>query len=147
MGLQEVQKRRLELVRILVVDDMQERHDFFRKAYNGMDDIIVQSYDYDNAILEIASTPNSFDRMFLDHDLSLDAIMCDPHNTYEKTGSDIAKYIAREIKPADCVGMEIYCHSMNPYGRVNMVDILRNAGFTVHDAPFVLMRYPGVVHL
>lgn len=139
MVLEEVQKGGLGLMRILVVDDMQERHDFFRKAYNGMDDIIVQSYDYDNAMLELASTPNDFDLMFLDHDLSLEAIMCDPNNTYEKTGSDIAKYIAQEIKPADCVGMEIHCHSMNPYGRVNMVDILRNAGFTVHDVPFVTM--------
>ena len=126
-------------MRILVVDDMQERHDFFRKAYNGMDDIIVQSYDYDNAILELSSTPDSFDLMFLDHDLSIESAMCDPHNTYEKTGSDIAEYIARELDPAECVGMEIYCHSMNPYGRVNMVNILKKAGFKAIDASFVTM--------
>ena len=126
-------------MRILVVDDDQSRHDFFRKAYNGMDDIIVQSYDYDNALLELSSTPTSFDLMFLDHDLSLDTIMCDPHNTYEKTGSDIAKFIAREINPSDCVGLEIYCHSMNPYGRVNMVNILSKAGFSAIDAAFVTM--------
>lgn len=129
-------------MRILVVDDMQERHDFFREAYNHVDDIIIQSYDYDNAILELCSTPTDFDLMFLDHDLSLESIMCDPHNTFEKTGSDIAEYIAREIDPLDCVGLEIYCHSMNPYGRANMENILKKAGFKVHNVPFVAMGLP-----
>ncbi len=127
-------------MRILVVDGMQERHDFFRKAYGSADDIIVQSYDYDNAILEIASTPDEFDLMFLDHDLSEEAILCDPHNTLEKTGSDIASYIARELDPLDCVGLEIYCHSMNPAGRRNMVQILKKAGFSAIDAAFCTMK-------
>jgi CheY-like chemotaxis protein len=128
-------------MRILVVDDMEDRHDFFRQAYNGMDDIIVQAYDYDNAILELSSTPTAFDLMFLDHDLTEEATLCDPHNTFEKTGSDIAKYIAREIDPESCVGMEIYCHSMNKRGRENMVDILKKAGFTVIDLAFWNMKF------
>lgn len=127
-------------MRILVVDDIQERHDFFRKAYNRMDDIIVQAYDYDNAILELSSTPSDFDLMFLDHDLSDAAAFCDPHNTYEKTGSDIAEYIARKLDPEDCVGLEIYCHSMNPWGRANMVKILKKAGFKAIDAAFISMK-------
>jgi CheY-like chemotaxis protein len=128
-------------MRILVVDDMQDRHDFFRSAYRGMDDIIVQAYDYDNALLELASTPTSFDLMFLDHDLSEEATLCNPHTTFEKTGTDIAKYIAIEIDPADCVGMEIYCHSMNPAGRENMVDILQRAGFKAIDLAFWNMKF------
>jgi len=128
-------------MRILVVDDDQSRHDFFRKTYNGMNEIIVQSYDYDNAILELSSTPTSFDLMFLDHDLSESSTLCDPHNTFEKTGSDIADYIAREIDPKDCVGMTIYCHSMNPRGRVNMVQILIKAGFSVIDVEFLCLKF------
>ena len=129
-------------MRILVVDDMQSRHDFFRKAYDGVDDIIIQSYDYDNAILELSSTPTVFDLMFLDHDLSVESTMCDPNNTYEKTGSDIARYIAQEINPKDCVGLEIYCHSMNPHGRANMVQILKKAGFVAIDAAFITIGLP-----
>ena len=79
--------------------------------------------------------------MFLDHDLSLESLMCDPHSTYEKTGSDIANYIAREINPLDCPNLEIYCHSMNPYGRTNMVKILKKAGFKTVDASFISMRF------
>ena len=122
-------------MRILVVDDDQSRHDFFKKAYNSMDDILIQAYDYDNAILEIGATPHDFDLMFLDHDLSIDSTLCDPHNTFEKTGSDIAEYIARKLDPAECVNMKIYVHSMNTAGRVNMVNILEKAGFNVINAP------------
>ena len=128
-------------MRILVVDDMQKRHDFFREKHNGMDDMVVQSYDYDNAILELSSTPYDFDLMYLDHDLSIEAILCDPHSTFEKTGSDIAEFIARSIDPTKCDDLEIYCHSMNPAGRENMVKILVNAGFNAHDCSFYELQY------
>lgn len=128
-------------MRILVVDDDQERHDFFRRMYRGMDDIIVQAYDYDNALLEISSTPYDFDLMFLDHDLTGPATMMHPDETFEKTGSDIAEYIAREIDAIDCVDMTIYCHSMNPMGRANMVKILSKAGFNVIDEEFYSLRF------
>lgn len=124
-----------------MVDDQQDRHDFFRKSYRHVDNIVVQSYDYDNALMEIAATPTSFDLMFLDHDLSESSAFCDPDNTYEKTGTDIAKFIVREINPLDCVGMEIYCHSMNPWGRQNMVKILKNSGFNAIDAAFSVMKF------
>lgn len=123
-------------MRVLVVDDDQSRHDFFRRAYNTIDDVLIQAYDYDNAILEISSTPYSFDLMFLDHDLSGAATALAPWDHFEKTGSDIAEYIARDLDPQECVDMKIYVHSMNPIGRVNMVNILKKAGFNVFNAPF-----------
>jgi hypothetical protein len=127
-------------MRILVLDDQQVRHDFFRRAYNSLSDIVVQAYDYDSALLELSSTPNKFDLMFLDHDLSEDAYMCDPRYTYEKTGSDVAEFIVREFEPSLCLDLKIYCHSMNPIGRVNMVNILKKGKFHAIDCNFMLMQ-------
>ena len=79
--------------------------------------------------------------MFLDHDLTEAATMCDPDNTYEKTGTDIAKYIVREIDSFECPDLKIISHSLNPMGRINMVNILRKAGFDAKDAPFDGLKF------
>ena len=112
-------------MRILVVDDEEYRHEFFKRAYASLDNVLIQCYSYESALLEISSTPNSFDLIFLDHDLGDSG-----------SGYDLAKFIVREIDPKKSPDLEIFLHSMNPIGRANMFALLSNSGFNVLDAPF-----------
>jgi len=122
-------------MRILVLDDMEERHELFHPLHKSNKNIVIHTYRYEDCIMELKSTPDAFDAIFLDHDLSLEAIMCDPNTIEEKTGTDVAKWIASNMDPETCG--TIICHSMNPHGRLNMFKILYEAGFQAVNLPFV----------
>ena len=65
----------------------------------------------------------------------------DPDNTFEKTGTDLAKYIARKIDVSKAKkDLKIICHSMNPKGRKKMTELLRKAGFDATDIAFDELR-------
>ncbi len=133
-------------MRILVVDDWDHRHDELRKCYNSANNILIHSYGYDEALIEINATPYLFDAMFLDHDLSDEAVMCDPDNTYEKTGTDIAKHIINTIDTKKLKkNLKIVCHSMNPKGRDKMTKLLKKAGFNATDFAFDKLMHCGNV--
>lgn len=122
-------------MRILVLDDMLDRHKQFYTLHKSNKHIVIHTYRYEDCIMELKSTPDSFDLIFLDHDLSTSSIMCDPDECTEKTGSDVAKWIASNLDTKTCG--KIVCHSLNPAGRRNMVGILDKAGFSVLSIPFI----------
>lgn len=126
-------------MRILIVSSKQDRHDYFWKLYSGLDDILIQCHDFDNALLEVTSTPYNFDRMYMGHDFTPSSYMVDPQETYDKTGTDLAEFIAREIDATDCIDMDIYCISDNPAGRLSMVKVLTKAGFRALNSPFLTL--------
>jgi hypothetical protein len=73
---------------------------------------------------------------FLDHDLAAHHYeSADPEQ--EKNGSMFAEWMAENEVKADV----IVCHSMNPYGRMNMRNILLSrVSEKVHNAPFGWQR-------
>lgn len=94
-------------VKVLFLDDDEERQEAFRKAYKGPE--IVQARTAQEAIVFLNQEP--FDQVFLDHDLSVDDIMCAPGDPDAlcPTGMDVVDHIlTMEIPPPS-----VWVHTMN----------------------------------
>ena len=118
---------------ILFVDDMEERHKAFLKR-KPLGSKVYCAHTYDQAIWHLGTI--QFDILFLDHDLSETAIMCDPDNIDERTGTDLAKEIVSldlDPKPG------IVIHSLNPVGAERMHLILKDAGYDAVRIPFYML--------
>ena len=117
--------------RILFVDDMRERWEIFNTLY-AIPELshveFVWARDYDEAIRQLAK--GKWDVVFLDHDLENPS----EYNQKEgwRDGTAIVDWI-REHTPN--ISMAI-CHSMNPVGRMRMVQVLQNGGYTARAVPF-----------
>tara|TARA_B100001123_G_scaffold450542_1_gene621862 strand:+ start:2436 stop:2879 length:444 start_codon:yes stop_codon:yes gene_type:complete len=71
--------------------------------------------------------PATWNGIALDHDLDSAGESIDPYN-----GLDVARVIVREVDKS----VPILIHSMNPAGSSLMLDVLREAGFSVTRIPF-----------
>ena len=113
---------------------MESRHDWFKMAM-GKDNKLVHCYTPDEFYAEVEiGWP---DTMFLDHDLSETAIMCDPDNIDERTGTDVAQWLAATTEDCDAERCQVIIHSMNPIGAENMYQILKkNAWQDLQKVPF-----------
>lgn len=114
---------------------MTARHKSFHAQYKADFTEITYVYDYDGFVDEMRGS--SYDLLFLDHDLSVGTINMNPDDYDERSGTDVAEWLVenlmflpKEDKPG------IVVHSMNPVGRIRMVDILSNAGFDAVECPF-----------
>jgi len=120
--------------RIIILDDMTSRHDWFDMAM-GKDNNLIHCYTPDEFYAEIEICWP--DAMFLDHDLSETAIMCDPDNIDERTGTDVAKWLASMTADPDAKRCQVVIHSMNPVGAERMFQILKNnEWYTLTKVPF-----------
>lgn len=108
--------------KILFLDDDATRHARFRKTHIGED--VTYVWGYHECVEELESG-TVFDVAQLDHDLSEEAAMGKPPDG-EKTGTDVAKYIA--AMPEEKRPKLIVIHSFNRYGALRMAHILRDAG-------------------
>jgi len=117
-------------MKILFLDDDKERHARFQRNRIGQN--ITAVWSYEEAVKALEETV--FDIAYLDHDLSDMAASGYPAKG-EKTGTDVAKYIAEMSE--DRRPKKIVIHSFNYYGRLRMADILKDAGVTkVRIEPF-----------
>lgn len=108
-------------MRILFLDDDEERHRRFRSAHIGCD--VTFCFTYEACIAALAGP--RFDRAHLDHDLS-DMAAAGMPAPGELNGQDVARFIAG--MPPDARPMEIVVHSFNDDGRRKMGRILVDAG-------------------
>jgi len=109
-------------MKIFVLDDMQERHDAYRKKFPDAE--IISLYDAIEAIAHLTKHLYEYDLLCLDHDLG-NRIYVDIND--ENTGSTVAKFLAdKEIK------CPIVIHSLNIDGAKNMQSYLPKA----HRIPF-----------
>lgn len=106
------------IMKILIVDDQQWRHDLYEKVYIGNQ--IVHVYDSDSAIQQLKQ--QTFDLIQLDHDLA-DQHYKDLHGAHEKTGYDVACYIQQN---PGLWNMKVVLHTLNPSGRNRMFAALSN---------------------
>jgi len=108
-------------LRILILDDDRERHDWFDRHYAGH--AVWHVYDVER-MRRTMSKEMRFDIVQLDHDLG-----------ESENGLRAAQFIARDLEarkhPLSCV-----VHSWNPAGAMRMVAELRDAGLTVMAHPF-----------
>jgi len=127
-------------MKILFLDDSHHRLVALMESLSGMK--ILDEVDIDYAPnVEVACdklSNNSYEVIFLDHDLE-DSHYCDP-NSKEKTGQEVAKYIAANNVKSNY----IIIHSWNPIGAKHMVDILSD--YSTAYIPFNGITLAKIIH-
>lgn len=103
-------------LRILILDDDKNRHSQFFNKY-GAEYTITYTYDAKSCIKILED--EVFDVVFLDHDLGGKTYCASDENS----GYAVAKWLSENPDrcPSQCI-----CHSLNPVGRKNICDILKN---------------------
>ena len=131
-------------MKLLFLDDMPQRWHTFTAA---MPEEYLKNCYYAETYAEAVALvekngPDYFTHYFLDHDLGPDDYeqVTESGEHYgpiletSNNGSKFAVWMVENKVRADV----IVCHSMNPYGRDNMQNILKGGGCanTMHAAPF-----------
>lgn len=121
------------MLKVLFLDDDQNRHDAFRPHCAHVE--LHAVYTAKEAIQKLGE--HNFDVAFLDHDLGGDSFVPSERGD---TGYQVAQYMSRQQPPVVrlCV-----VHSLNPAGSANIHGLLKQAGYSVVQCPFTMLL--GVV--
>ncbi len=103
-------------MRILILDDREVRHDYFRDLYK--DHNLTHVYTSKECIEQLQT--NSFDVVSLDHDLGDQEMVESGPNT----GYEVALWLKENQDKQPRI---IFLHSLNSVGRKNMKFVLPNA--------------------
>lgn len=116
--------------RILILDDDENRHDFFRKIFR--DCLRVHVYTTKQAIEELSDRPR-FDLVCLDHDLPISEKLIGVINPGD--GAQVAAFIRDFMLPLQ-YPKAILIHSQNQKGSERIREILKPTGIPVTVKPF-----------
>jgi DNA-binding response OmpR family regulator len=107
-------------MKILFLDDEEYRFNAFKTQNPNVD--VDWAINTNRAIHLVKN--NTYDVAYLDHDLGYNL----------PTGKDFVNYL---VSRKDKIPVSLFiCHSMNPVGRANMVEMLSNFGYNVIDKPY-----------
>lgn len=123
-------------MRILILDDDENRHNEFARRYEGHD--LVHAYTAKDA--QTALKAGGFDLATLDHDLGDYHEETGPDDSVimrEMTGYDVVGFLVREV-PRDRWPAEMIVHSWNAPRARMMTEILRDHGVRVTYKPFIV---------
>lgn len=124
-------------MRVLILDDNDERHEVFRERLIGCDRVHVHTFR--ECVDALREMPR-FDVAYLDHDLNdfpaqYQSYCGGFYGAGEMTGTDVARYIARGM-PREKVPAQIVIHSWNPDGALRMARVLADVGIVAVREPF-----------
>jgi hypothetical protein len=132
LGLSKVHAER-HPIRVFLLDDDRRRHRWFVARFKG--DFMDVAVDVKQA--KEFLTANSYDAIFLDHDLHPEHYDTDSRDD-ERTGYAIASWLAAH--PELQAASTIVVHTRNADGAMRMVEELRRAGRTADYVPFPLLE-------
>jgi CheY-like chemotaxis protein len=116
--------------RVLVLDDDEKRHDWFRDKAEALNWELHQAWTAEEAIESLDR--NDFDLVFLDHDLEIGRLKLGAPYNWGPNGTVAARHIAVMVaKPR-----HVHIHSVNRGGAAGMEKILRAAAVNVTRAEF-----------
>lgn len=120
-------------IQIFLLDDDRRRHRWFEKRFDGDDLDIAETVDEAKELLK----DNSYDAIFLDHDLLPEHYETNDHDDYARTGYAVAEWLNENngINRA----ATIIVHTRNADAAVRMVEKLRETGRQVEYVPFPLL--------
>lgn len=126
-------RKRKGQMRVLILDDIKDRHDTFDKVYDG--DEVIHAYTYMDFCNKLGD--GKWDLVSLDHDLG---DFVDDPSTYVDGWGNICQYTgkhaAMRIAEMDDFDGRVIIHSANPVGARGMFDILGRCGIDVVVRPF-----------
>ncbi|HKZ81337.1 MAG TPA: cyclic-phosphate processing receiver domain-containing protein [Pyrinomonadaceae bacterium] len=119
-------------IRVFLLDDDTRRHEWFAMRFKG--DLIDVAHNVEEA--EQLLGTNSYDAIFLDHDLHPEHYNSDSLDD-QRTGYAIASWLA--LNPEVQRASTILVHTRNADGAMRMVEELRRAGRMAEYVPFPLL--------
>ena len=132
LGIRDAAARPRGHLRIFLLDDDSQRHDWFAKRFKG--DTLDVATDPARAI-ELLSE-NQYDAVFLDHDLLPEHYYAEEFDD-ERTGYAVAHWLARN--PERQSASSIVVHTRNADGAMRMVEMLRRVGRHAEYVPFPML--------
>ena len=120
-------------ISVLLLDDDSRRHRWFRKRFEGDELDIVESVGEAKEML----AANTYDAIFLDHDLLPHHYESNDHGDFANTGYAVAEFLndRAELQRA----ATIIVHTRNADAAIPMVQKLRESGRNVEYCAFPLL--------
>ena len=120
-------------ISIFLLDDDRRRHRWFKKRFEGDDVDVAETVDEAKEML----AENSYDAIFLDHDLLPHHYKSDDHDDFANTGYAIAEWLIenRNFQRAATV----IIHTRNADAGLRMIEKLREGGRDAEYVPFPLL--------
>lgn len=120
-------------VKVLILEDMHERHVEFHKRMHevGISDYTIVE-DADSCIANLKL--NNYDIIFLDHDLNNEVYVS---TMLDNTGSGVVRWIVENQNNKQAL---FVLHSLNHGGRENMKSLLFSGQYKCFEVPFVWTR-------
>ncbi|CAN5613670.1 hypothetical protein BH18ACI3_BH18ACI3_21670 [soil metagenome] len=132
LGLADLKAERTP-ISVFLLDDDRRRHRWFEKRFDGDDLDIAETVDEAKEIL----AENTYDAIFLDHDLLPLHYESNDHGDFANTGYAIAEWLdeRRELQRA----ATIIVHTRNADAAIPMVLKLRESGRNVEYVAFPML--------
>ena len=134
LGLADLSAKR-EPIEILVLDDDESRHRWFRKRFKDDKIEFVETVEDAKEALE----NGSFDAIFLDHDLLPHHYGSNDHDDFERTGFAVAEWLTENSNLHRAA--TVIVHTRNADGGLHMVEKLRESGRHAEYVPFPMLSY------
>lgn len=132
LGLADLKAERTP-ISVFLLDDDRRRHRWFEKRFVGDELAVAETVEEAKEIL----AAESFDAIFLDHDLLPHHYETNDHDDYANTGYAIAEWLTenRELQRA----ATIIVHTRNADAAIPMVQKLRETGRNVEYCAFPML--------
>ncbi len=113
-------------MKILILDDDDRRHRDFT-SHLLVNHFLTHTFTL-NGFIE-AMSKDTFDVVFLDHDLNYEGYISKHPDGREATGYDAAVWMVKELQP-EAKPKHVIVHSHNIGGAIHMIGCLKSAGYT-----------------
>jgi CheY-like chemotaxis protein len=120
-------------IAVMLLDDDTRRHRWFAKRFDGDELHIAENVDDAKEFL----AENSYDAIFLDHDLLPHHYESNDHDDHENTGYAIARWLNQN--PQFQRAATIIVHTRNADAAIRMVETLRETGRNVEYCAFPML--------
>lgn len=120
-------------IAVFLLDDDRRRHGWFAKRFGGDDLDIAENVEDAKEFL----SENSYDALFLDHDLLPHHYQSNDHGDYANTGYAIAEWL--KDNPDRQRAATIIVHTRNADAAIPMVQKLRESGRNVEYCAFPML--------
>jgi CheY-like chemotaxis protein len=120
-------------ISVFLLDDDRRRHRWFKRRFEGDDLSIAETVAEAKEILD----KDTFDAIFLDHDLLPHHYESNDHDDFSTTGYAIAEYLNE--KPDLQRASTIIVHTRNADAAIKMVEKLRESGRNVEYCAFPML--------
>jgi CheY-like chemotaxis protein len=120
-------------ISVFLLDDDRRRHRWFEKRFDGDDLDIAETVDEAKEFL----ASDTYDAIFLDHDLLPHHYESNDHNDFDSTGYAIAEWLT--ARPDLQKAATIIVHTRNADAAIPMVQKLRETGRNVEYVAFPML--------